>query len=197
MSLLASLLFYAVCYIKTVHRCCYQEAGKCSYCLAKLCFISTKTQQQGGSVCKKHCLSSIWKLSEDMSCAGSAHWGNYFVWLHGDREAYSRKCPERKRWTVADRKLVASLTLSLIFTPLFFLVCVHLSSVCVIFSVVLLVFASASHSFFSLLSSLSFILRLLPTSFIPRSPCSAPLPPSHSLSPLISYAFIPLRLPAH
>lgn len=33
--------------------------------------------------------------------------------------------------------------------------------------------------------------------FIPGSPCLSPLPPSHSLSPLIAHAFTPLRLPAH
>lgn len=113
-----------------------------------------------------------------------------------ETRAHLRKRPERERQTGADWNLVTSLTLSRVHpSPL-----PPLSSsqlwVCDFQRCPLGVCFGFSFLFSRYLPS--FILwLLLPSSFIPSSPCLAPLPPSHSLSPLIANTFIPLRLPAH
>ena len=201
LSLFLLVLSHLLCHVMVVQKCLYPAGGKCSFHFftenlgCQSAFPLQKTQP-GGSVCEMQRLWRLWKLSVDVSCAGTTHRGNSSVGLHRETRAHLRKRPERERQTGADWNLVTSLTLSHVPpSPL-----PHLSSsqlwVCDFQRCSLSVCFGFSFLFSRYL--LSFILwLLLPTSFIPSSPCLAPLPPSHSLSPLIANTFIPLRLPAH
>lgn len=101
---------------------------------------------------------------------------------------------ENIRRTGADAKLVTSLphslllSLSLVFTSLFMLICLHLSSVCVIFHVG--VSCPFSSTYLLCLSFCSSRLHF----FILGSPCLAS---SRSVFQLIACTFIPLCLLAH
>lgn len=123
--------------------------------LPKSAFPLQKTQQ-GGSVCATQRLWRLWRLSVDVSWAGTTHRGNSSVGLHRERRGLTWGSVRRENAKLEQTEILSPPSHSLVFTPLHFLLCLHLSSGCVIFSVVLLVFASVSRSFSPVICRLSF-----------------------------------------
>lgn len=193
---------FLLCHMMLVHRCFYQGVRKCSYYLfienlQVLCQSMLFHYKNNGKVaCVRNIVSEGFEGSQRTCPVQALHTGETILYDSTDTQRLTREIVQRENAELEQTESLSPPSHSLSYSLLFSFSFVFISARYVWF-VVLLVTASVSRSFSScylLCLSFSGSPAYL---FILGSPCLSPLPPSHSLSPLIAYAFIPLRLPAH